>query len=310
MVTGLVSIGAVALTAAPASAHTADVRGVAECVDGQYVVAWTVTNNDKDHDATLDVSVLPEHSKVSLPDALKAGETVQGAQVLPAGSTGIKNAAGERVARIAVHAEWKDGVLKNDVAVDAPLPGASCGKAPASPVHAKPSADTTLTCDVFQIDLTNPAKRPVRFTVAFQFDHHKVVYDDFLVRPGKTLSIPDDVLSGDEHGKEAAAKFNEAKDQDFDRLAVAVFVKDRKLASDQIDYSDCQEESASPTPGESVPASASPSQVAAASPSVSPAAESKLPVTGASLTGLLAGAVLVLGLGVAMVLGTRRRKRL
>jgi hypothetical protein len=315
MVTGLATLGAVALTAAPASAHTAEVHGIAECVDGQYVVAWTVTNDDKDHDAKLDVSVLPEKSKLTLVDKLKAGETVTGTQILPMGSRGIKNAAGEHVARIAIHGVWDAGdqVLTNDATADVRLPGTSCGASTPPPSTdkastAKPNSETTLTCDDFQIDLTNPTKRPVRFTVAFQFDRHKVVYDDFLVRPGKTLTIPDDVLSGDESGKNAANKFNQSGDDEFSKLAVTVAVRKTQLATAEIDYSDCKE-SPSPSPSESQAVSASPSPAVVLSPSVSPAADSSLPVTGASLGGLLAGAALVLGLGTLMVVSTRRRKR-
>lgn len=309
MVTGLVTVGAVALTAAPASAHTADVRGTAECVDGQYVVAWTVTNNDKDNDATLDVAALPEKSKLSLPDTVQAGETVEGTQVLPPGSNGIKNAAGENVARLAIHGVWKDGdkVLKSDVTADVPLPGPSCRTHVPPPSQAKPSADATLSCDEFAIELVNPTKYPVRFTVAFQFDQHKVVYDDFLVHAGKKLVIPDDTASSEDTGKDAAAAFDESDESDFANLAVSVFVKKTKLASDEIDYSDC--ESASPAPSTPVEsASASPAPVAAA-PSVSPAASSSLPVTGASLGGLLVSVAALLGLGVTLVVFTRRRKR-
>lgn len=307
MVTGLVTLGAVALTAAPAAAHTNTVRGTAECVDGRYVVEWTVTNDDKDHDAALTFEVWPEKSDLTLADEIEAGGTITGTQVLPAGSTGIKE-NGVNVAKILVHGEWQDGdkKLTQDEFVAVPLPGTSCGTASESPSTAKPSADIELSCDVFAIKLVNPTARTVKFTVVFQFDDSEPVSDQFLVKAGKELVIPDDVEGKGEDSEDTAGEFDDSDEGDFDKFAVGVFHQETELASDDIDFSKCEDEA---SPSVSPEATESASAAPAAVTSVSPAAESSLPVTGASLGGLIAVATLVLGLGVTMVVFTRRRKR-
>jgi hypothetical protein len=318
MVTGLATIGAVALTAAPASAHTNNVKGTAECVDGQYVVEWTVTNQDPKVAEKLKVEVLPKGSELELADKVEAGKTITGTQTLPKGSRGVKDAEGRNVAKIHVVGEWKDGdkTLTDEDFVDVPLPGRFCGETPEPSKSAEveePAAAIELSCEVFQIDLTNPTDRPVKYTVAVKFDDEKPLSQDFVVRPGKTLTLPDDLE--DEADFKAFAK---AGDEDFEvsNIAVAVFAKGDKLDAEALDLDEC-EEGARPTesaePSESPSASVAPVDDEAA-PSVSPAANSEsedgsLPVTGASLGGLLAGAVLILGLGVGMVVVTRRRKR-
>lgn len=319
MVTGLVTFGAVALTAAPASATTNTVKGTAECVDGRYIVEWTVTNQDPKLDESIEVEAQPEKSHVRIDDEIEAGKSITGKQVLPKGSTGIKDAKGNHVARLDVHGTWKDGdkVIEHDATADVPLPGKSCDepKPTASPSASEDedvlSADITLSCDVFSIDLTNDTDRRARFTVAVKFDDEKPLSQDFAVNPGKTLTLPDDLEN------EADFKaFAKADDDDFEvsKIAVAVFAQGDKLDTASLDLNKCDEEEGA-EPSES----ASPSESAVAGddeaqPSVSPAAndenaDDSLPVTGASLGGLIAGAVLVLGLGIGMVVVTRRRKR-
>ncbi|MFI5955242.1 hypothetical protein [Cryptosporangium sp. NPDC051539] len=317
MVTGLVTIGAVALTAAPASATTNAVKGTAECVDGRYIVEWTVTNQDPNLDESIEVEAQPEKSHVRIADEIEAGKSIKGKQVLSKGSTGIKDAKGHHVARLEVHGKWMDGdkVVEKDVTADVPLPGKSCDEPePSQSPSAEEdelSADITLNCDVFSIDLTNDTDRRARFTVAVKFDDDKPLTQEFAVNPGKTLTLPDDLK--DEADFKAFAK---ADDDDFEvsKIAVAVFAGRDKLDAASLDLNKCDEEEGTEPTDEASPSQSAVAGDDEAQPSVSPASNSEseegsLPVTGASLGGLIAGAVLVLGLGVGMVVVTRRRKR-
>jgi len=318
MVTGLVTMGAVALTAAPANATTNVVKGTAECVEGRYVVDWTVTNQDKDEAEKLTLAVWPEDSKLELDDEIEAGKSIKGKQFLPKGSRGVKDSKGRDVAKIHVHGEWeKDGkTVEHDEFVDVPLPGDNCGDKPKptqSPDEDKPSAAIVLSCEAFSIELSNPTDRTVRFKVAIKLDDDQPLTEEFKVDAGDTLTLPEDL---DKEDAGSVAKVSEDGELDFSKITVAVAVRGQKLAEKSLDVSKCEdedaEESASPAPSPSV----SSSQVASggddqgAEPS--PAADSEegsLPVTGASLGGLIAAAALVLGLGVGMVVLTRRKKR-
>jgi hypothetical protein len=314
MVTGLVTMGAVALTAAPANAHENSVKGTAECVAGRYVVDWTVTNLDKDHAETLTVAVWPEGSKLDLDDEIEAGKTITGKQFLPRGSRGIKDAKGRDVAKIHVHGEWKDGdkKLESDEFVDVPLPGDNCGKPKPTqtPAVEAPSAAIVLSCEAFSIELTNPTDRPVRFKVLITLDDNDPLAEEFKVDAGESLTLPEDL---DEDDAGSVAKVSEDGELEFSKIKVAVAVRDKKLAEKSLDVTKCEdeaEETASPAPSPSVSSSEVASGGEDSTPS--PAAESEdgsLPVTGASLGGLIAAAALVLGLGVGLVVMTRRKKR-
>ncbi|TQS42873.1 hypothetical protein [Cryptosporangium phraense] len=311
------TLGAVAL-AEPASATTNAVKGTAECVDGRYVVEWTVTNQDPHLDEAIEVKAQPEKSHVRIADEIEAGKSITGKQVLPKGSTGIKDAMGKNVARLEVHGTWKDGdkVIEKDATADVPLPGKSCdepepSQSPSADEEDTLSADITLSCDVFSIDLTNDTDRRARFTVLVKFDDDKPLAQDFAVNPGKTLTLPDDLKNEDDF--KALAK---ADDEDFDvsKIAVAVIAQGDKLDSASLDLNKCDEEEGTEPSDEASPSESAVAGDDEAQPSVSPASNSEseegsLPVTGASLGGLIAGAVLVLGLGVGMVVFTRRRKR-
>jgi len=317
MVTGLVTMGAVALTAAPANATENVVKGTAEFVDGRYVVEWTVTNQDKDDDEKLTVVVWPEGSKLELDDEIEAGKSIKGTQTLPKGSTGVKDAKGRDVAKIHVHGEWdKNGKkVEHDEFVDVPLPavkGPDKPKPSQSADEDEASAVIVLSCEAFSIELTNPTERPVRFKVAIKLDDDQPLTEEFKVDAGETLTLPED-LDKDDAG--SVAKVSEDGELEFTKIKVAVAVRGDKLAEKSLDVSKCEdedaaEESASPAPSPSV----SSSQVASGGDATepSPAADSEsgsLPVTGASLGGLIAAAALVLGLGVGMVVFTRRKKR-
>ena len=314
MVTGLVTMGAVALTAAPANAHENSVKGTAECVQGRYVVDWTVTNLDKDLDEKLTVAVWPEDSKLVLDDEIEAGESITGKQILAKGSRGIKDSKGRDVAKIHVHGEWRDGkkVLEHDEFVDVPLPG-ECGDKP----KPKPdededeaSAAIVLSCEAFSIELTNPTDRQVRFKVFIKLDDNQPLAEEFKVDAGDTLTLPEDL---DKEDAGSVAKVSEDGELDFDKIKVVVAVRGEKLAEKSLDVTKCEDEdeadeSAAPSPSVSSSQVASGGDDNPAEPS--PAAEEgSLPVTGASLGGLIAAAALVLGLGVAMVVFTRRKKR-
>lgn len=318
MVTGLVSMGAVALSAAPANANENFVKGTAECVQGRYVVDWTVTNSDKKLDEKLTVAVWPEDSKLELDDEIEAGKSISGKQILAKGSRGIKDAKGRDVAKIHVHGEWKSGdkVLEHDEFVDVPLPG-ECGDKPKptqKPDEDQASAAIVLSCEAFSIELTNPTDRPVRFKVFIRLDDNQPLTEEFKVDAGDTLTLPED-LDKDDAG--SVAKISEDGELEFSKIKVAVAVRDKKLAEKSLDVRKCEdednnaEETTSPAPSPSV----SSSQVASggddnSTTEPSPAAESdSLPVTGASLGGLIAAAALVLGLGVGLVVMTRRKKR-
>jgi LPXTG-motif cell wall-anchored protein len=319
MVTGLVTMGAVALTAAPANAHENKVRGTAECVDGQYVVEWTVQNLDKDHAEKLTVAVWPEDSELDLADKVKAGETIEGTQTLPKGSRGIKDAQGRDVAKIHVKGSFldkdgkpaldKDGkAIEHEEFVDVPLPG-TCGKPKPTetPDADEPSAAVVLSCEAFSIELTNPTDRTVKFRVFIKLDDERPLTEEFKVDAGETLTLPEDL---DEEDSGTVGKVSEDGELEFSKIKVVVAVRDQKLAEKSLDLATCEDDEAEPTASPSV--SESVASGGDASPSVSPAADSEegsLPVTGASLGGLIAAAVLVLGLGVGMVVFTRRRKR-
>ncbi|MFG1921224.1 LPXTG cell wall anchor domain-containing protein [Cryptosporangium sp. NPDC048952] len=318
MVTGLVTMGAVALTAAPANATENVVKGTAECVDGRYVVEWTVTNQDKETDEKLTVAVWPEDSKLELDDEIEAGKTIEGKQFLPKGSRGVKDAKNRDVAKIHVHGEWrKDGKkVEHDEFVDVPLPGDNCGGKPRptqKPDEDEASAAIVLSCEAFSIELTNPTDRPVRFRVFIKLDDNEPLTEDFKVDAGDSLTLPED-LDKDDAG--SVAKVSEDGELDFSKIKVAVAIRDKKLAEKSLDVTKCEDEdnNAEETESPEASPSASASEVASggedneAEPS--PAAEEdSLPVTGASLGGLIAAAVLVLGLGIGMVVFTRRKKR-
>jgi len=320
MVTGLVTVGAVALTAAPANAHENYVKGTAECVDGRYVVSWEVTNKDETNDETIAVTVEPTGSEIELADKIKAGETIKGTQTLPAGSRGIKDEAGRDVAKIHVHGEWKTdkGTLKHSEYVDVPLPGDSCGsvKPSETPAVQAPSAFIVLSCEAFSIELTNPTAETVKFRVAIKLDNDKPLIEEFAVAAGKKLALPDDLDEADAGSLGEVSEGSEESEEgdlEFTKIAVSVSVKDKQLAEKSLDLATCDDGGVNPTKSPT----ASPSVSASVAPgtgvdvTVSPAADSEdsLPVTGASLGGLIAAAVLVLGLGIGMVVFTRRRKR-
>ncbi|WP_169744999.1 LPXTG cell wall anchor domain-containing protein [Cryptosporangium arvum] len=320
MVTGLVTMGAMSLSAAPANAAEKSenlVKGTAEFVDGRYVVEWSVTNQDKETDEKITAVVWPEDSKLELDDEIEAGETIEGKQFLPKGSKGIKDAQGRDVAKIHVHGEWrKDGKkVEHDEFVDVPLPPVK-GESP-KPTH-KPSEDEVsaaivLSCEAFSIELTNPTDRPVRFKVFIKLDDNRPLTEEFKVDAGDTLTLPEDL---DKEDAGSVAKVSEDGELDFSKITVAVVNRDKKLAQKSLDVTKCEDEdnNAEETTSPEASPSASASEVASggddneAAPS--PAAEEdSLPVTGASLGGLIAAAVLVLGLGVGMVVFTRRKKR-
>ncbi|SHN47787.1 LPXTG-motif cell wall anchor domain-containing protein [Cryptosporangium aurantiacum] len=318
MVTGLVTMGAVALTAAPANAHENYVKGTAECVDGRYVVEWTVQNLDEEHDEKLTVSFEPTGSETEIADEIKAGESIKGTQKLPKGSRGIKDKDGRDVAKIYVKGVFldKDGKpafkedgktpLVHEEWVDVPLPG-TCGdvKPSETPAPDKPSASIVLSCEAFSIELVNPTDKTVKFRVFIKLDDDKPLTEEFRVDAGEKLTLPADL---DKEDAGSVGKVSEEGELEFSKIKVAVAVRDQKLAEKSLDLATC-EDGAEPTASPSVSASVAPG--GDASPSVSPAADSEdsLPVTGASLGGLIAAAALVLGLGVAMVVVTRRRKR-
>lgn len=314
MVTGLVTMGAVALTAAPANAQENSVKGTAECVQGRYVVDWTVTNLDKDRDEKLTVAVWPEDSKLVLDDEIEADESITGEQTLPKGSRGIKDAKGRDVAKIHVHGEWKDGdkLLEHDEFVDVPLPG-ECGDRPRptqQPDEDEVSAAIVLSCEAFSIELTNPTDREVRFKVFIRLDDNEPLTEEFKVDAGDTLTLPED-LDSDDAG--SVAKVSEDGDLEFSKIKVSLAVRDQNLAEKSLDVTECgdednadENESAEPSPSTSEVASGGEDDEAEPSPA---AEEDSLPVTGASLGGLIGAAALVLGLGVAMVVFTRRKRR-
>jgi LPXTG-motif cell wall-anchored protein len=295
-VTGLVTLGAAAFTAAPANAWTGSVTGAAECSDGNWVVAWTVKNSEKVPAALAYKGKTPA-DKVDIAPAVPAGGEVTGGQTLPGKTTGAVEAT--------FTLTWPDAgkpPVSEDFKGTVTLPSKPCVKdvtrAP------KPSAHIKLDCDTFKIFLKNEGTAPARFFVLVKIGDDKWIKDGpFLVKPGRTLVLPpkgsEDSVARAEPSKSAPAE------EEPPTIAVKVISGGKVLDSAKLDLADCEEES--------TPPSASPSETSAAPAPVvntpSPAAEeSSLPVTGASLGGLIAAAFLVLAAGIGMVVFTRRRK--
>ena len=295
-----VALFAAGLFATPASAHTATIGVDKKCdtATGEWVLTWTVYN-DHPLAATLDgVSARPLPIE-GLGSELPAGGSEQHPTSI-SGTQRLGNTtkiAGLKIAKIT----WTDGFEQTKLSKTIELDG-SCTK----PTKPKPSAYLKSTCEGVTATLKNEGTAPATFYVYVKYgdsDYQKL--DTVEVGPGQTEVV--DYGPAEAAAMKAAAKQAAASDTPPAGTQVTLKVSS-KYMDDVVAYwppKECE----SPSPSASSPApSPSVSQVNNVSPSPSSAA-AQLPVTGSSVGGLFIAAVIAVGLGIALTVVARRRKK-